>query len=89
MNKKIKMSKEYTNSLTNKQLSQMVMVTNDGQGDTSITQVDHIKEDFIQDEISFDSNIELIDMLWEDTNYNMTRFLWIENNTFYEIQFTK
>ena len=87
MSKKLEMTKEYIDALTDEQLKQMVMCTNDGQGDTNVSDVEDIRAYFEPHHIEGKSNSDFLKMLWEDTNANMTTFIWIENSDFHAIHF--
>lgn len=84
--KKIKeITKSELEDFTIDQLEQLVMITNDDQGDTTIYDMMEYKgleEDWLKM-----SNSELIDMILEETNANMTIFIWIENNNFSIVRF--
>ena len=92
-------TKQQLDELTTDQLKQMVMCTNDGQGDTRVKSVEDMRGWYVDgnghslDDPEGDptneivTNSKLIDILWSDTNGNMTTFIWIENNSFETINF--
>ena len=91
MNKTVSFTTEQLNNLSEMDLCRLVMCTNDGQGDTNVWSVAEIKAQFLEDcpEHENISNSEYIDMVFEDTNANMTTFIWLENCKFKIVEFKK
>ena len=92
---KIKMNAASVNGLTDEQLGNLIMCTNDGQGDTSVRSVKDVKGWFAgpngEEELKQmgygNSNSEIIRYLWADTNGNMTEFIYVENNGWSKVWF--
>lgn len=91
MDNNISFTAEQLNNMSEKDLSRLVMCTNDGQGDTNVWTVSACKSIFIKDcpESKNISNSDYIYMLLADTNANMTTFIWLENCKFKIVKFTK
>jgi len=90
MNDTITFTRKEIDELSKGDMNRVVMVKNDGQGDTNIWRVSELRKEFEEDEPSYykdKTNSEFIDMLWEGTNPNMTTFIWIEVYDFKKIQF--
>lgn len=87
------LTKGDVDAMSSSQLEQMIMCTNDGQGDTSVDSVGEIRDGYVDangnclDSGNPISNSEIVDRLWSDTNGNMTTFIWIENNRHEKIRF--
>ena len=75
-------TKKQINDLSKTEIERLIFVTNDGQGDTYVDPVSDLIEDLDLQDLS---NLEVIDILWEDTNVMMSRMLWIENNECFEV----
>ena len=87
MDEYIDLTRKQIDAMTPEQLGQIVMCTNDGQGDTSVDSIPKILDYFEPEHIEGKSNSELIDMIYEGTNGNMTTCIWIEDSTYKKINF--
>jgi hypothetical protein len=89
MNDRITFTRKEIDELSKGDMNRVVMVKNDGQGDTNILRVSEFRKQCEEDNSDYKNytNSEFIDDLWEDTNPNMTTFIWIEVYDFKEIQF--
>jgi hypothetical protein len=66
-------------------LSQVIIAKNDGQGDTSLDDMNEILAWWEPEYIEGKTNTELLNMLFEDLGGNMVKCGWIENNKFMKL----
>lgn len=82
----IKFTRKEIDELNDEQLKNLIMCTNDGQGDTSVRSV-YESMGWYEPEYTKGTTSEFIDVLWSDTNGNMTEFIYVENNTWNKVRF--
>ena len=68
-------------------LSQLYWITNDGQGDTNMWQLTDLWQTYLDDEHDVPTMDKFIDLLWEDTNGNMSMVIYITDNKPYRLSF--
>jgi len=88
-------TKEQINNMTDNQLRKLIWVTNDGQGDTNAYSLFeqmyvHIQEwnvdEYAEPDPSNLTTIEYIkQILYSETNGNMSFFLWVEDNECFKV----
>ena len=94
--KYIKFTEKQFNNMTESELKRLIWITGDSQGDTTSHEFFEMKEDWGADweeaEYSYPdpgkmTTMEFINTLYENTNGNMSHFLWIENNECFKVSF--
>ena len=74
-------TEEEFNELTEGKLSQVIIASNDGQGDTSLDDLNEILAWYEPQHIDGKTNVELLNMMFEDLGGNMVKCAWVEDNS--------
>ena len=69
------------NELPEEKLSLVIIAKNDGQGDTSLDDLNEILSWYEPQHIEGKTNTELLDMMYEEMGGNMVKCAWIEDNS--------
>ena len=78
------MEKKFTekefNELPMTKLSQVIIASNDGQGYTSLDDLNEILAWYDPQDIDGKSNVELLNIMFEDLGGNMVKCAWVEDS---------
>lgn len=69
------------NELPCEKLSQVIIAQNDGQGDTSLDDLNEILCWYEPEYVEGKTNTELLNMMFEEMGGNMVKCAWMEDNS--------